>query len=198
MLNIFYCHGFASAFNPVKPKIQCLSELGPVHGINFDFMQPAETLVERCIAALLEHDIDLLVGTSMGGWLANVAGSRAGLPFVAINPAIEPSRTLMRHVGKGVDHQGRPYDLEASAVLSYSPFRLEGCGLILLDEGDEVLDSAQIASLCKPGLWAGRRLIQTRKTHVRHHRRHPWLCFRAESAPRKDGLPEHRRRLATP
>ncbi|WP_416397131.1 YqiA/YcfP family alpha/beta fold hydrolase [Allohahella sp. A8] len=149
-MNIFYCHGFASAFNPVKPKIQCLSELGPVHGINFDFTQPAETLVERCIAALLEHDIDLLVGTSMGGWLANVAGSRAGLPFVAINPAIEPSRTLMRHVGKGVDHQGRPYDLEASAVLSYSPFRLEGCGLILLDAGDEVLDSAQTTSLCKP------------------------------------------------
>ncbi|WP_152206982.1 YqiA/YcfP family alpha/beta fold hydrolase [Marinobacter changyiensis] len=139
-MNIYYCHGFASRFDPGSSKLELLSELGPVYGHDMDYTQPADEVVHQCIDKLIGADIDIVVGTSMGGWLASVVGSRTGIPFVAINPAITPSQTLMKHVGKGVDYQGNEYELTASAVKSYGSLPKDGCGLILLDEGDDVID----------------------------------------------------------
>lgn len=76
----------------------------------------------------------------MGGGLASILGSEIGIPFVAINPVIDPSRSLKKHVGQGLDHQGEPYELTSAVVSSYYPFARNGSGLILLDEGDEVID----------------------------------------------------------
>lgn len=140
MLNIYYCHGFASQFDPGSSKIEALSKLGPVYGHNIDYTKPVDEIVQQCIDKLIEADIDIIIGTSMGGWLASVAGSRTGVPFVAINPAIEPSQTLRRHIGKGVDYQGNKYELTSSVVSGYGPLPTDGCGLILLDEGDDVFD----------------------------------------------------------
>jgi len=54
---------------------------------------------------------------------------------------------LKARIGQGVDHQGKPYELTASAAASYYTFTLYGSGLILLDKGDELLrwyDTARI------------------------------------------------------
>lgn len=139
-MNIYYCHGFASQFDPSSSKLEMLSKLGSVHGHNIDYTRPAEEVVQHCLDALIKADIDIVVGTSMGGWLASIVGSQAGIPFVAINPAIEPSKTLKKHVGTGLDFQGKAYQLTESVVDSYGPFSTNGCGLILLDQGDDVID----------------------------------------------------------
>lgn len=42
-------------------------------------------------------------------------------------------------IGQGVDHQGQAYKLTAEVVSSYYPFTHYGSGLVLLDQGDELL-----------------------------------------------------------
>jgi len=147
MLNIFYCHGFASSFDPNKSKIQTLSRLGTVDGCHIDYTQRADEVVIHVIEQGNFANVDVIVGTSMGGWLAATLGSSLGIPFVAINPVVDPSEALHKYVGECVDHQGAPYTLSQSAVASYYPIAKNGCGLILLDDGDEVIDAAHTKRL---------------------------------------------------
>ena len=139
-MNIYYCHGFASQFDPNSSKLEVLSRLGSIDGHNIDYTKPAEEVVQHCVDTLIKSDIDLLVGTAMGGWLASVVGTRLGIPFVAINPAIDPSQTLKKHVGTGLDFQGEEYHLTESVIDSYGSLATNGCGLILLDQADDVID----------------------------------------------------------
>ncbi|XKH00394.1 hypothetical protein LG325_09810 [Marinobacter nauticus] len=147
MLNIFYCHGFASCFDPDKPKVQTLGRLGPVHGCDIEYTRPAEEVLMRTIEKGDLANVDVIVGTSMGGWLAASLGASLGIPFVAINPAVDPSATLRKYIGSGVDFQGKTYTLEEDAVASYWPISTKGQGLILLDEGDEVIDAHHTQSV---------------------------------------------------
>ena len=140
-MQIHYIHGFASAFDPSSVKLQTLSRLGPVSGQTVDYTQPTDRLIERAIAQTNWDDIDLIAGTSMGGWLAAVLGTRLGIPFVAINPSVQPQLTLGKYLGPGVDYQGQLFELTAEAVDSYFDLPTGGQGLILLDEGDEVIDA---------------------------------------------------------
>jgi hypothetical protein len=75
----------------------------------------------------------------MGGWLAGILGAESGIPFVAINPVTDPAHTLKSWIGPGVDHQGQAYQLTEDVVSSYYPFTHYGRGLVLLDQGDELL-----------------------------------------------------------
>lgn len=140
-MNIHYIHGFASSFDPTSTKIQALSQLGPVGGQNLDYTRPTEQLIEAALANAPWESIDLIAGTSMGGWLAAVLGTRLGKPFVAINPSIAPQNTLGKYIGSGVDFQGQPYELTEAVVGSYFDIPKTGNGLILLDEQDEVIDA---------------------------------------------------------
>jgi len=141
MLNFFYCHGFASSFDPNKSKVQTLTKLGSVDGCNIDYTRRADEVVSHVIEQGDFANVDVIVGTSMGGWLAAELGSSLGIPFVAINPAVDPSQTLRKYIVTAEDYQGKPYTLTESAVASYYPIAKNGCGLILLDVGDEVIDA---------------------------------------------------------
>lgn len=63
-MNIYYCHGFASQFDPSSSKLGMLSKPGSVHGHNIDYTEPAEEVVQRCLDALIKAVIDIVVGTS--------------------------------------------------------------------------------------------------------------------------------------
>ncbi|KPQ01686.1 YqiA/YcfP family alpha/beta fold hydrolase [Marinobacter sp. HL-58] len=139
-MNIYYCHGFGSQFDLGSSKLEILSKLGSIHGHDIDYTKPADEVVQICQDEVIKADIDLMVGTSMGGWLVNIVGARAGIPFVAINPAIDPAQTLEKYIGAGLDYQGNRYQLTQSVVDSYRAFVINGCGLILLDQGDDVID----------------------------------------------------------
>lgn len=53
---------------------------------------------------LARHRGDVIVvGTSMGGFWANWAAARKGLKAVIINPAITPSKTLTKSIGRVID-----------------------------------------------------------------------------------------------
>lgn len=139
MLKIYYLHGFASRFDITSDKLKALAKLGPVYGHDIDYTQASEDVIEDSLDKLMQVNPDLLVGTSMGGWLAGILGAESGIPFVAINPVTDPGHTLKPWIGQGVDHQGHAYQLTDEVVSSYYPFTHYGSGLVLLDQGDELL-----------------------------------------------------------
>lgn len=139
-MNILYIHGFGSRFDRSSEKIATLSQLGPVAGVNLDWSAPAQQNIDDIAFAMkLNESIDLLVGTSMGGWGAATVGALYGIPFVAINPAVSPQDVLRQRIGEGNDYEGRPYTLTEETLSTYKALSGEGYGLILLDEGDEVI-----------------------------------------------------------
>lgn len=140
-INVVYLHGFASCWNPEAQKIQHLSRWAEVNGFDLDYGLGAKKIVDLAMPQLEVFKPDLLIGCSMGGWLAAELGNATAIPFVALNPCIEPSHTLKKHTGRGVDHQGRSYNLLTEAVQSYTAFNRQGRGLILLDAGDDVLSA---------------------------------------------------------
>jgi predicted esterase YcpF (UPF0227 family) len=140
-INIVYFHGYGSRFDLQNDKVQELSSLGKIFGIDIDYSEDAKTIVDNAKEYSINVKADLIVGTSMGGWLASHVAARLGIPFVAINPALNPEKTLINKIGINKDYYGKEIILTKSAVSSYIPFNLNGCGLILLDEGDEHFDS---------------------------------------------------------
>ncbi|KXO06855.1 YqiA/YcfP family alpha/beta fold hydrolase [Marinobacter excellens] len=147
MLKIYYLHGFASRFYITSDKLKTLARLGPVYGHDIDYTQGSEDIIEESLDKLMRVNPDLLVGTSMGGWLAGILAAETGIPVVAINPVTEPAQSLRPWIGQGVDHQGQAYQLTDDVVSSYYPFTHYGSGLVLLDQGDELLpwkDTARV------------------------------------------------------
>lgn len=142
-MNILYIHGFGSRFDPKSDKVSALSGIGEVFGSTYDWTRPLEETFADIADDIAEYNPDIIIGTSMGGWAAANIGSEYGIPFVSINPAINPAETLQRYVGRGIDWTGKHFSLSAETVAEYFPMRDDGYGLILLDEGDEVIDSKE-------------------------------------------------------
>jgi uncharacterized protein len=134
-VNIFYCHGWGSHFDPGKAKIRALARMGPVDGVTVDYTLHPQLVFATFAARLKRHPEALVVGTSLGGFFAAWLGAEFHRPFIAINPAIAPSTTLQAHVGRGVNHIGDPYELKEDCVMAYDAltFRLDGRGTVVLD-----------------------------------------------------------------
>ncbi|WP_026987043.1 hypothetical protein [Fodinicurvata fenggangensis] len=64
-------------------RVRCLEKPGTVHGIELDYSRFSHELAEQVRAAVVRHGITLLVGTSMGGWLAARMGRQLNLPYGA-------------------------------------------------------------------------------------------------------------------
>ncbi|MDO6678430.1 MULTISPECIES: YqiA/YcfP family alpha/beta fold hydrolase [unclassified Shewanella] len=140
-MNILYIHGFGSQFDETSDKINLLNTIGSVVGITIDYTKSSESIEKALKEFSSQESIDLIVGTSLGGYWANRIGSKIGVPFVSINPAISPKTSLAKYVGQGITYFGEPYLLTKEVIENYSDFLLEGCGLILVDLADEVLSA---------------------------------------------------------
>lgn len=138
-MKLTYFHGFGSKFDTSSPKIKTLSKLGHVNGYTIDYTQPAPEIIKQAATFVSENKSQLVVGTSMGGWLANQVGNLLNIPFVMINPAYSPSLNLLKHVGTHIDFTGKEYTLKKETVLTYPDLMLSGEGLLLLDLGDDYL-----------------------------------------------------------
>jgi predicted esterase YcpF (UPF0227 family) len=143
-LKIYYIHGFGSQFDYTSEKVTKLARLGSVAGKTWDYTKPHIVLKDKMGKEIRKGDYDLIVGSSLGGYWASQLGTAFGIPFVTINPAINPAETLKKYIGKGVTHFGKPFELKSEVVAGYERFcEKDGCGLILLDKDDEVIDSVQ-------------------------------------------------------
>lgn len=80
MPKTYYLHGFTSRFDITIDKIKTLARPGPVYGHDIDYTQGWEDVIEESLDKLMQVNPDLLVGTSMGGWLAGISGAETGIP----------------------------------------------------------------------------------------------------------------------
>jgi predicted esterase YcpF (UPF0227 family) len=159
-MNVLYLHGWGSKYDPESDKVQALRELGEVHGVDLDYTQGFEPVLVAALKVFLEKKIDIVVGTSMGGFLASHVGCQAGIPFVACNPALFPKQQLSKYLGHGTTYDGREYEFTEQALEGYPAFAglgpedqkfndefKKGLGMIGVDLGDELIDSQETARI---------------------------------------------------
>jgi len=156
-MNILYVHGFGSCYDASNPKIVELSNLGKVFGVDLNYCDSQEKNQKIIYDSLIKDDIDLLVGTSMGGYMVHKMANEYSIPYVMINPAINPSETLKKYEGLGVyEFQGCKYNLTKETISNFAHMQ-ENCGctpgLLLLDLDDKIIDAKETVKLFLDSKW---------------------------------------------
>ena len=94
---IAYLHGYNSYFKE-NNKVKALELLGKVVGLDVDYNR-GNVLIDEVSDWAIKENVDLIVGCSMGGWLASHVGASIGVP-AAILPKIEISLAVSGVVSK--------------------------------------------------------------------------------------------------
>ena len=143
-MKIMYVHGFASKFDINSDKVKILSELGNVCGVTIDYSKSFISIRTKLIEFAKQEDVDLIVGTSMGGFYSLEVATALSIPCVIINPVTFPHKTLEKYIGDNVDFNGNRFTLLKSTVDDYPiTIRTNGCCLVLLEKGDELIPYMQ-------------------------------------------------------
>lgn len=108
----------------------------------------AITLLEQLLS---QHPVDLLVGSSLGGYYATWLNREHSHPAVLVNPAVAPYALLDDYLGEHTDCHGRHFKLTDAHLQTLRSFhrpqlRDDERYLVLLQTGDEVLDYRQAAT----------------------------------------------------
>jgi predicted esterase YcpF (UPF0227 family) len=147
-MKILYIHGFGSCYNPTHEKIKSLETLGTIVGVNVDYCKGFTSVYDAAMDVAVKENVDLIVGTSMGGYLAShIAAGMQGTPFVALNPATSPSVGLQHWVGTFTDYTGKSKCLTELIISSYPDIIKEGSGLVIVESGDEVISANETRAL---------------------------------------------------
>ena len=90
MKRIVYLHGLES--KPGGPKVSFLANEGMVYApeMNYESLNLHEFILTLGIP-------DLIVGSSMGGYVADVIGSRLGVDVLLFNPALHSREIAVNH-----------------------------------------------------------------------------------------------------
>lgn len=160
MQHILYIHGFLSS--PQSAKAQQMLAFAAERQ-DLQLMLPALpvdpgtalAILEQCIASAPK--LPVLIGSSLGGFYANILAARHGLRAVLINPAVHPHKLLSAYVGEqrnyhtGVASEVKPEHFRLLELLEVAPQHPEKLW-VLLETGDETLDyrqAEQFYSACK-------------------------------------------------
>lgn len=150
---IVYLHGFNSGATSAKaawlrenlPDVPVLSPAYPAHVAD----EAVAFLREYLARVRREYPEDgrlLLVGSSMGGFWSRYLAPEFDAGMVLINPAMHPEKDLLDVVGPQKNFAtGEEYELTREQVLALGKYQVPTCNpevptLVLLDEGDELLD----------------------------------------------------------
>lgn len=90
MKKILYLHGLESRQG--GPKVDFLSLKGAVHAPHMKYKTKNWT-VDKLIDLVEESKPDVIIGSSMGGYFADVLGSYTGIEVLLFNPALH-SRSI--------------------------------------------------------------------------------------------------------
>ena len=101
MKKIIYLHGLES--EPGGPKVSFLAEKGTVYAPTMDY----ETLDLHEFILTLGMP-DLIIGSSVGGYVADIIGSILGVDVLLFNPALH-SRSIDFDFDNGIPYSGKNY-----------------------------------------------------------------------------------------
>jgi len=147
---ILFIHGFASRGLGNKSRA-LLEHFGAGEVLTPDLPHQPWQAIELLEQLLAEHPVDLLVGSSLGGYYATWLNRQRSLPAVLVNPAIVPHVLLDDYLGEHRSDSGETFYLTRDHLGSlrrmYRPaLREDEHYLVLLQTGDEVLDYRQAAT----------------------------------------------------
>lgn len=146
MGRILYIHGFASCGDSNKSRV-LREHFGEDQVLNPNLPFSPANAIRFLERELLQHrDIDLLVGSSLGGYYADWLNSRYQIPSVLINPSTVPFETLESQRGEHTRYcDGETFIWDDQQLFELQKFfrpvpaRAERY-LVLLQTGDEILD----------------------------------------------------------
>jgi predicted esterase YcpF (UPF0227 family) len=139
---ILYIHGFASCGwgNKSKALRDYFQEvLAP------DLPPRPKEALKLLEDIIKNRPVDLLVGSSLGGFYATYLGQKYALKGVLINPSVRPYETLKAYIGQNERFcDGRQFEWKEEYIkelLELDTHNLrKNLFLVLLQTGDEVLD----------------------------------------------------------
>ena len=155
--HLVYLHGFRSS--PQSTKARKVADWVRNHRPDLHWWCPqlppspreAMDMVMRGIADWPAERM-AVIGSSLGGFYATVVAERSGCPAVLLNPAVEPARDLVAHVGETTAwHSDEPFFFRAEFVGELRELRPANITrvqryLALIAKGDEVLDWHEMAA----------------------------------------------------
>lgn len=173
MTPVVYFHGFASGRQDQSPKAALIRDLG--HELIW-VVTEGDYRPTGYLTAFARLELDpaaplVMMGTSLGGFWARRLGNDWGKPWIALNPAIQPSQSLQRYIGTHTRFDtGRPFIWTAADCASYvdyeqQPIQPRIPGRLILAADDEVLDYR--ATLATAG--AARVLVLPSGGHQLHN-----------------------------
>ena len=142
---ILYLHGFASCGNSTKTQL-LKKYFGEENVLAPDLPPSPHEAVSLARKLIIENEIDLLIGSSLGGFYASYLCETMGLKTVLINPSIQPYITLASYVGE--NHywcSGEAFEFsreDLNSLFEYAVGSPQDATkyLLLLQTGDELLD----------------------------------------------------------
>lgn len=176
---IVYLHGFNSGGRSHKAG-WLRARLAPAVLFAPDYEPHRPRAAARALRKFIrrlqrEHPQDrrlMLIGSSLGGFWAQYLAGEFGAAMVLINPSVRPYETLARYAGRYRNAAtGGETVLTAADVAALRDYAVEPCDprvptLVLLDQGDEVLDY-RIAEAAFRG--CGRTLVYPGGSHRFDH-----------------------------
>lgn len=167
-----YLHGFLSNAASQKARwlrarfdtpLKCQNSLRRVELLAPTYTQTTPDESVAFLQDFLQQKVDqasrqrlFLVGSSLGGFYAQYLGQRYQIPYVLINPALDPAGLLQDYLGL---HEN-PYTQEQICVdeayraqlnAYYAAPAQKVKTLLLLDKGDEVIDYRHALALYETG-----------------------------------------------
>lgn len=142
---ILFIHGLASCGSGSKARALA-AFFGPENLIAPDLPMDPDSAISALRRILSDSEVDLLVGSSLGGYYAMVLNRERPVPTVLINPTTMPWLSLRPHIGKHANWcTGEPLELTRDHLrqlheMARRPEPGRESYLVFLGEGDEVLD----------------------------------------------------------
>lgn len=146
-MKILYVHGFGSHYDPTHEKVVQLEQLGEVYGVTIDYCKGFTRSYNTVVDAVNQYKVDLIVGTSVGGLIANQISVDTGIDYIALNPIVQPSVSMPVWEGDFCDTQGQSKYLSETAIISYPDFKITDNGLIIVETNDEIVDTYKTLEL---------------------------------------------------
>lgn len=150
MIKILYVHGFGSHYDPHHEKVKKLQTLGEISGVDVEYCNGFDVVEKTIKEAAFTVKPDLLIGTGIGGHAVAAIGAELGIPFVAMNPIIKPSKTMKQWIGNFTDSVGHDHYLNESVCASYPDMVTEGNGLVIIESGDEISSATKVENALTP------------------------------------------------
>ena len=149
MSKILYLHGFASCGEGNK-SLLLKSYFGLENVIAPDLPPSPIDAIDMIQGILESTQIDILIGSSLGGYYATYLAEKYHMKAILLNPSTQPWETLAPYTGwqkRFCDEEVfefKPIYLEQLKMLQTAP--KNGRYLLFLQSGDEVLDYTKAQS----------------------------------------------------